>query len=88
MGALSDAARQAVCDELARQVSAIRGSLGNLTKAQLKAAFDAADTWVDSNAASFNSALPAAARSALTASQKALILQLVVERRYRDSANG
>lgn len=86
MAALGANARQAVCDEFAQAISAIRGSLGNLTKAQLRAAIDAADTWVDSNAAAYNTALPAAARSALTVTQKAQILQYVIARRFRDGA--
>jgi len=86
MAALGNAIRQAICDEFASEVSAERGSLGGLSKAQLKAAFDAADTWADSNAASFNSALPAAARTNLSAAQKARILAIVVLRRHREGA--
>ena len=82
MAILTDIARQAACDEYAAEVSAVRGTLGNLTKAQLLAAFAATDTWVSDNAVSFNAALPAAARTALTASQKARLLQLVVQKRY------
>lgn len=53
-----------------------------LTKANLRAAYDAADTWADTNAASFNTALPPAARNALTAPQKARLLEHVVRRRF------
>jgi hypothetical protein len=55
---------------------------GSLTKADLRAAVDAADAWADSNAAAFNAALPAAARTALTARQKAALLAFVIERRH------
>lgn len=51
------------------------------TKPQLRAAVDAADEWADSNAASFNAALPAAFRTSATAGQKALVLCLVALRR-------
>jgi hypothetical protein len=56
-----------------------------LTKPQLRAAVDAADAWVDDNAASYNSALPAAARNNLTAKQKAQLLMHVMRRRYEVS---
>lgn len=54
----------------------------NLTKAQLDAAIAAIDDWIEANAASFNSALPIAARNNLTASQKAHLFYLVAQRRY------
>lgn len=53
-----------------------------LTKPNLKAAFDAVDTWIDANMASFNAALPLPARTALTTPQKAKLLVAVVERRF------
>lgn len=53
-----------------------------LTKAQLDAAIAAADDWVEANAASFNTALPAAARAGLTAAQKAELLSLVANKRF------
>jgi hypothetical protein len=46
------------------------------------AAVNAADAWVDSNAASFNAALPVAARNGLTSSQKARLLMFVVSQRF------
>jgi hypothetical protein len=56
-----------------------------ITKDQLRAAVDAADSWVDTNAASFNSALPLAARQGLTSKQKAWLLLYVVLRRFEVS---
>lgn len=53
-----------------------------VTKAELAAAVTAADAWVDSNAASYNSALPLAARNNLTTAQKSLLLVAVVLMRY------
>lgn len=47
------------------------------TKAQLRAAVDAADDWATANAASFNSALPAAFRAAASSAQKAALLGFV-----------
>lgn len=60
--------------------------VNGLTKVQLQAAVDAADQWVSDNAASFNSALPVAARSALTASQKSALLMYILIRRFQVGA--
>lgn len=51
------------------------------TKADLRAAVDATDSWIDSNAAAFNSALPAAFRTTATAAQKTLLFCYVAMRR-------
>jgi hypothetical protein len=56
-----------------------------ITKPELRAAIDAADDWANSNAASYNSALPLPARTTLTAAQKARILAYVVTRRFERS---
>jgi len=55
---------------------------GAMTKAEFRAAVDAADTWVDDNAASYNSAIPQPARGAMSASQKAALLMYVLFRRW------
>jgi hypothetical protein len=55
---------------------------GGVTKTELRAALDAADDWADANAASFNTALPVAARTSLTPRQKAALLLFVVNERY------
>lgn len=60
-------------------------TVGALVRADLKAAIAAADSWADSNAASFNSAIPQPARGALTARQKARLLMAVVKRRFEVS---
>lgn len=79
MAALSDADRAQVWGEVMRtQGLAINGVL----KAELRAAVDAIDGWVDSNAASFNTAIPQPARGALSAKQKAALLMFVVDRRF------
>jgi hypothetical protein len=61
-----------------------RESVG-ITKPELRAAIDAADDWANSNATSYNSALPLPARTSLTAAQKARILAYVVTRRFERS---
>ena len=81
MAVLSEGDRQNLWAKYMEDASGRRDGIG-LTKAQLRAAIDAADDWVDSNRASFNGALPAAAQSNLTAAQKAEILMYVVRRRW------
>lgn len=51
------------------------------SKADLRAAINAVDVWIDANASSFNTALPQPFRGAATADQKTLILCWVAMRR-------
>jgi len=44
-----------------------------LTKVEFQAAVDATDDWIEGNQASFNSALPLAARNNLSVTQKTLL---------------
>lgn len=81
--ALSEADRQAVSAELQRNWSRLVLPCG-ITKAQLKAAVDAIDTWCDDNQTSFNTAIPMPARATLSADQKAWLLCYVVRRRIAD----
>lgn len=85
MAILTDAGRTAIWKDFGEEISRARDGVG-ITKAQLKAAVDAIDSWIDANALSLNSAIPQPARGALSASQKARILALVVHRRYGDGA--
>lgn len=78
MAVLSDADRRRVWSGLIRRELAIP----TLTKADYRAAVDAADAWVDANAASFNNALPAAFKNNASTAQKALLLMLVTARRF------
>jgi hypothetical protein len=78
MAALSDDDRKEVWAELMRSLDCP----GAITKTDLRAAVDAADAWVDANAASFNAALPQPARGGLTNRQKSALLTYVVQRRY------
>ncbi len=81
MAALSAAERRGIWANFIRQASADRQDLG-LTKAQLRAAVDAADQWVEDNAGAYNSALPVAARTALTTAQKTRLLFFVASKRF------
>lgn len=80
MAVLSDADRIAVWAEAMRQGEAL-----GLTKADLRAAVNAIDAWADTNAGAFNTAIPQPARTALTARQKALLLMMVIRRRWEVS---
>ncbi|MCC7208323.1 MAG: hypothetical protein IT323_13530 [Anaerolineae bacterium] len=80
MAVLPDTDRQRIWRGLMR--AADFGGMPNVVKADLKAAVDAADTWVDSNAASYNTALPQPFRNNATSAQKALLLCAVVLMRF------
>ncbi len=84
MANLPDSERAGVWSDLMQRLSRAGESVA-ITKPQLRAAVDAADTWVDENSAAFNSALPAAARNNLTAKQKAMLLAFVILKRYEVS---
>lgn len=51
------------------------------TKADLRAAVDATDTWIDTNQAAFNTALPVAFRNNASLTQKTLLFCYVAMRR-------
>lgn len=53
----------------------------NVSRPNMSDAVDAIDAWATTNAASFNNALPAAAKSGLSATQKNLLLAAVLRRR-------
>lgn len=81
MANLADADRQAVWQQLMADFSRTRDELP-LTKPDLRAAVDAIDAWVNSNAASLNAAIPQPARSALNATQKSRLMLATIQRRF------
>lgn len=83
MALLSAADRTGTCADYMRDVSAVREQLAGVTKADLLAAVNAVDQWIDDNSASFNSAIPQPARSALTTQQKADLFLRVLRRRVK-----
>lgn len=81
MAVLSDPDRADVTADIMRELSNLREATG-LNKIDLRAAVNAADVWADANAGSFNTTLPVAARTALTAAQKARLLMFVIRQRF------
>lgn len=81
MAVLSDNDRADVWAAIMRDFSIARESVG-VSKTDLRAAVNAIDVWVNDNSSSFNTAIPQPARTALTASQKARLLMIVVKRRF------
>ncbi len=82
MAVLANNNRKALWAKLMSTLSSRREVHGTLTKADLRAVVDAVDSWIDVNSASFNSALPAKARTELTAKQKAELLMEVIKHRW------
>lgn len=80
MTVLSEQDRIAAWTEFMRDANT--GTFGALSKADLRAAVNALDAFLDTNAATINAAIPQPARGALTTRQKALLLMYVVARRY------
>jgi hypothetical protein len=78
MAVLSDSDRINVWAEFMRNG---QGDLG-ITKADLRAAVDAIDAWLEANSAAFNSTIPQPARGAMSTRQKAALLKAVVTKRY------
>jgi len=72
MAQLEAADRQRIWRGLMRYWSRLR-EVVVVSKPDLAAAVEATDAWIDDNAASYNQALPSAARANLTASQKTLV---------------
>jgi hypothetical protein len=68
--------------ELMRSIS---GTVA-ISKQDLRAAVDALDAWLSDNATAINNALPAAAKAGLTVPQKAVLLNMVVAKRYLTGA--
>ena len=80
MAVLSDPDRLACSGEF--QSDRATGQFGAVTKADIRAAVNALDDFLNTNAATINSAIPLPARTALTVPQKALLLQYVIQKRY------
>lgn len=84
MAALTAVERNALSALFCEEVSRGRSPLA-LTRAQLRAALDAVDQWVEDNVSSFNAAIPQPARGSLTARQKAALFFYVVQKRLSNT---
>lgn len=58
------------------------GSVYTITKQDLRAAYDAIDTWLSDNASAMNTAIPQPARAALSTTEKARLFTKVIRDRY------
>ena len=85
MAALSDADRRTAWAEWMNTASRLRLPCA-VEKADLRAAFDALDTFFEANAGAINNAIPQPARSAMTTQQKALMLAIIIRLRYNVGA--
>jgi len=74
MAVLPDTDRRRIWRGLMRWWSARAETVAGLTKEQLYNAIAATDAWIESNQASYNTALPQPARGQLTLAQKTLLL--------------
>lgn len=81
MAVLDNASRTEAWAEFMRELNRERETLP-LNKTKLCAAVDAADDWIEANAVSFNTTLPVAARTKLTARQKARLFFRVAAKRF------
>jgi len=82
MAALTEQERQELWQEWMADLSNNRESV-SVTKADLRAALDALDTWVEANQATINSTIPQPARGALSVAQKAKLMMFILTKRYR-----
>ena len=85
MAQLSDEDRKKIWTEFMSEASSRFEPIGNIYKTELRAAVDAIDAWIDSNAASFIQAIPEPAKTQLTTKQKIRIFFCVAKRRWEVS---
>lgn len=81
MALLTSEQRRQLWAQFMSDVSAREEVFGNLLKADLRAAVDGIDQWIEDNQASLNQAIPLPARTELTAKQKFDIFKLIVHER-------
>jgi hypothetical protein len=81
MAILSDNDRAMIRHLLCLESSRIWEAIG-IDKADLKAAVDATDDWINDNAQNFNVSLPQPARNVLTQKQKVRLFLFVAQKRF------
>lgn len=77
MAQLSDTDRARIWRGLMRYWSAFREEMDAFSKQDLREAVNTTDVWINNNQASYNSALPVAARGALTLEHKTFLFCVV-----------
>lgn len=82
MALLSDAGRHDVWAEFQADCGRDRTPLPGVTKAELRAAVDAIDSWLDTNFTALNAAIPQPARAALPKEVKVRLAVAVIKQRY------
>jgi hypothetical protein len=78
MAVLSDADRA----EVAAEFTQLATGPHTIVKADIRAAVNGLDDWYNTNAPAANQALPQPARSAMSLTDKALLSNLIVSKRY------
>lgn len=81
MAVLTTGERQEVWRGVMRYWSSLRELIAVLSKDDLLGAVNATDTWINDNAASYVAALPAAAQTNLSGTQKTVLFCAVALRR-------
>lgn len=62
----------------------VPGTVGDATKADIRAAVDGLDDWITNSAPTLDQGIPEPARSALDAHQKTKLFLLIVQERYAE----
>jgi len=86
MAVLADADRLKCYSDFIAEIGSAREVFNGVTKTDIRAAVNALDDFLVTNAAAINSAIPQPARGMLTAAQKARLLMWIVRYRYLKGA--
>jgi len=86
MADLTDKQREDLWESYMKQVSHLHGTLGNVSKADVRSAIDALDTYIDDEDANINAALPTPFRTEAADNMKSLLLQMLTAARYEAGA--
>ena len=84
MAILPSATLDEISSEYKSDVSELHEEHPGVTSDDIRAAIAAVDQWVEDNKASYNTALPTAAQTNLTATQKSRLLTYVIARRFQE----
>lgn len=85
MAVLSDSDRFETMGEVMRKQNitfSLASDITGLTKPELRAAINALDDYLNTNASAINLAIPQPARGTLTTAQKAALMVYVIHKRY------